>query len=533
MSRIEFCGPSGGRSGGLYHLQICRAPHPIHPTFPFVSRHARQNPTRRPAPKSRGARTSPKRRKKELDRTLPPRPDPGAQLSSLVEHSNDAIFCRTFDGIVTTWNAAATRIFGYTAREILGKSSRMLQPPGTEDEFRLLSARLRQGQVVKHFETERRRKDGQRIRVSLTLSLIRNPSRRPIGISTIARDITVERQLHDELSRRERELNDFFEGASVGLALVAPNGTLLRANRAFASMLDARNHQLVGTKLHSFHCDLPALDELLKRLRRHETLHNHPMELRSLKGETRHVLVEVDGRWERGAFLHSRWFVRDISRRRQLERELLESTEREQRRIAQELHDGLGQQLGGVAYLSSVLRDRLAERKAPETEAAARIFNLVRKAIEDTRRTARGLSPIRDDPEALMVALRELAAQTADIHHLRCRVVCPRPVLIPQVTIGGHLFRIAQEAVSNAVRHGTPNRITLSLLVAHGHLALAILDDGKGIDPLLPNREGLGLRIMQYRAGLIRGTIEVSQRPRHGTRVLCLVPWPPLPPQIR
>jgi PAS domain S-box-containing protein len=203
---------------------------------------------------------------------------------------------------------------------------------------------------VEHFETERLRKDGGRIHVSLTLSLVRDSSRRLIGFSTIARDITEQRRVRETLARRERELDDLFEEASVGLVLAAPDGGVLRANRAFLAMLERRAEQVVTQPIKAFHPGVTGLDDLLKRLASRETVHNVATEFLTAKGETRFVLVDADGLWENGRLVHSRWFVRDISRRRQLERELLENSDRERRSFAQELHDGLGQQLGGVAF---------------------------------------------------------------------------------------------------------------------------------------------------------------------------------------
>lgn len=453
-----------------------------------------------------------------------PQPDLRSQLAAIVEDSNDAIFSRRIDGVITTWNAAADRLFGYRAVEIIGRSSRLLLPPGRRDEFRNLLARIRQGAAVRHFETERLRKDGRLIHVALTLSPVRDASRRLVGFSTTARDITGESQMRDTLSRREHELRDLFDEASVGLVLLSRNGIILRANDAFCEVLGRSSKKVAGLALRVFHPEPAAVAAMLRRLATRQTLHNFPTELRARDGSVRHVLVDANALWERGRFVHSRWFVRDISQRKRLERELLELSEREQRAFAQELHDGLGQQLGGIAYLSNVLREKLAERNAPETAEATRIFGLVRDAIDQIRRVSRGLSPIRPGPDGLMIALRELAAQTTELFHVPCRFDCPRPVLIADVTRAGHLYRIAQEAVNNALKHAKPDRLNIRLRHVRGRFTLLVADDGKGIGPISPRRQGLGLHIMQYRAGLVRGTLTVRPRRRRGTAVICSVP---------
>ena len=453
-------------------------------------------------------------------------PDLRSPLAAIVEHSNDAIFSRRFDGIITTWNTAAERIFGYRADEVIGRSSRLMLSRGQRDELRSLLARMRRGEVVKHFETERRCKNGRRIHVSLTLSPVRDARGRLIGFSTIARDITDERRMRDLLTRREHELQDLFDAASVGIVLLARDGTILRANHAFIGLMEAAPREVIGHKLGEFHSDPSGLQRMLAQLAARQKFSNISTELLTQDGEARHVLVDASALWEEGRFVHSRWFVRDISQRKRLERELLEMSERDRRGFAHELHDGLGQQLGGVAYLSNVLREKLTERAAPEAPDAARIFGLVRDAIEQTRRLSRGLSPIQPEPDGLMNALRDLAAQTTELFHLRCRFTCRKPVLIEDSSLAGHLYRIAQEAVNNALKHAKPARIHLRLRREGNCVSLMVADDGRGIGKISPRRQGLGLHIMQYRASLVRGTLNIQARRGGGTEVLCLAPSP-------
>lgn len=447
-------------------------------------------------------------------------------MASIVEHTNDAIFSRRFDGVVTTWNAAAARIFGYAAEEIIGRSSRVLLPPGYKDEYSKLTARLRRGHLVEHFETERVCKDGTRIPVSLTLSAIHDVFGRPIGFSTIARDISEARRMRKALTHREEEMESLFEEASVGLLMVSPDRIVLRSNPALQSMLERNAEDIRGRPLKAFHPEAEVINSLFEQLGRRETIHNFPTEFRTAKGDTRFVRVDATGLWENGRLTGSRWFVRDVTRRHRLERELLETGDRERRRFAQDLHDGLGQQLGGIAYLLNVLREQLDEQALPEADNAAHILDLVRGAIEQTRRLARGLSPIREAPEGLMEALRELADQTCDPRRIQCRFHCSKPAPVHDTFVAEHLFRIAQEAVHNAVRHGQPRRITVSLRRAKTKLTLSVIDDGKGISPLSPNRKGIGLRAMQYRAALIRGMLAVTSRKPRGTKVCLTVPMP-------
>jgi len=148
-------------------------------------------------------------------------------MAAIVEHSNDAVFSRRLDGSIATWNSAAERIFGFKADEIIGRTSSAILPRGHRDEFRRLVSRIRRGEVVQHFETERLRKDGKRIFVSLTLSPVRDKIGRFISFSTIARDITEQRRAQEALQRSERALADLFQEASVGLIWTNTKGRVL------------------------------------------------------------------------------------------------------------------------------------------------------------------------------------------------------------------------------------------------------------------------------------------------------------------
>jgi PAS domain S-box-containing protein len=213
----------------------------------------------------------------------------------------------------------------------------------------------------------------------------------------------------------------------------------------------------------------------------------------------------------------------DITRRKRLEQEILDISEREQCRIGQDLHDGLGQQLAGIELMAQVLEQQLARQSKPATGRAGEIARLVRQAIGHTRALARGLSPVMHDAEGLMVALREFAASTQELTGIRCRFTCDHPVPVSDNTTATHLYRIAQEAVSNALKHAKPASIEIALAATAGRVMLAVKDDGTGIRSNPNDRRGMGLRIMHYRAGLIGGSLAVQRGPGRGTTVACTV----------
>jgi two-component system CheB/CheR fusion protein len=219
-------------------------------------------------------------------------------------------------------------------------------------------------------------------------------------------------------------------------------------------------------------------------------------------------------------------FVRDITERKQLEKRTLEISEREQRRIGHDLHDGLCQHLAGIELLSEVLEQKMARRSKTAAAQAGEITRNVRDAISQTRSLARGLSPVTLEADGLMTALHELAGNTETLFRVTCRFHCDPPVFIQDPAVASHLFRIAQEAVSNAIKHGKAKRISLGLEAVRGKITLRVDDNGMGLPaPLSIRRQkGMGLRIMQSRAGMIGGTLALQRGTPDGVTVLCSVP---------
>ena len=214
----------------------------------------------------------------------------------------------------------------------------------------------------------------------------------------------------------------------------------------------------------------------------------------------------------------------DITDRKHLENAVLEISAREERRIGQDLHDGLGQHLTGVAFMAKVHEKRLAESASPETEDAAKLVKLVNEAIHKTRELARGLVPVVSDSRGLMSALELWAAEVEDLFRVSCRFQCAPPVLVHDVIVATHLYHIAQEAVNNAIRHGDARKISLRLTAADGRGVLTIEDNGAGILDKPTESHGIGMHIMNYRAGMIGGTLEIRRAAAAGTVVVCTFP---------
>jgi signal transduction histidine kinase/putative methionine-R-sulfoxide reductase with GAF domain len=206
--------------------------------------------------------------------------------------------------------------------------------------------------------------------------------------------------------------------------------------------------------------------------------------------------------------------------RRQLEEELLAISGREEQRIGQDLHDGVCQQLAGIEFRNSVLVQQFAKGEEAKAEAML-IGELIRDANRQVRFLAKGLSPVQLDANGLMSALEELASNASKLFNISCRFECPRSVLVGNNTVATHLYRIAQEAITNAVKHGQARCIVVSLSDSVGQLTLRIWNDGAAFLAGASANGGLGLTIMQYRAEMIGATLKISSANGRGTTVAC------------
>jgi two-component system, LuxR family, sensor kinase FixL len=193
------------------------------------------------------------------------------------------------------------------------------------------------------------------------------------------------------------------------------------------------------------------------------------------------------------------------------------------RHIGQELHDHTQQQLAGIGLLAQCLADRLVETSSEDSHLAARIAREIKETGKHVQLLARGLVLVEVDPQGLRAALADLALRISELHHGHCEHRCFESVAVANNFVATHLYRIAQEAVTNALKHGQANHIIISLAETDGNLTLTIVDDGSGIDESCEFEPGMGLRIMSYRAGLIGGTLRVSRREGGGTQVECTV----------
>jgi PAS domain S-box-containing protein len=214
--------------------------------------------------------------------------------------------------------------------------------------------------------------------------------------------------------------------------------------------------------------------------------------------------------------------LRDITDRRKLEQEIQEISEREQRRLGQDLHDGLGQMLTGINFLTKVLQQKLTTKAIePEAKEAGNVVSLLNQALSQCREIARGLCPVVLENNDIHAALQQLADTVEKFFGVTAQVNCDPKVAIADNAVAVHLYRIAQEATTNAIKHGKAKVVELSLLQSKGFLTLRIKDNGEGLPPDALKKKGMGLRVMQHRARMMGATLEVESSKEGGTCITC------------
>lgn len=341
------------------------------------------------------------------------------------------------------------------------------------------------------------------------------------------------KRMERSLLASEVRYRRLFEAAQDGILILdAESGAITDVNPYLVKLLGLTRRYFLGKQLWEIGLfrDVGKSKAAFQELQRTGYIRYENLPLETKDG--RRIEVEfVSNAYEADGVRVIQCNVRDITLRKhvEVEKAILEASEREQRRIGQELHDGLCQQLTGVALLSKVLAQRLAARDPVESSAVAEITQLINEAIDQTRDLARGLSPVEIEAAGLVSALHKFAVTTERLFNVSCRFKydesSSRFEQSGMFPLSTHLYRIAQEAVNNAIQHGKAQHVVIELATTQGSGTLTVRDDGIGIPADLDEKPGLGLRSMRYRAGMIKASLEVRRRLGGGTLVTCSFPY--------
>lgn len=451
--------------------------------------------------------------------------DEREQSDGVIASAMDAIVTIDGDRRIILFNRAAERMFGSSATTAIGRPLDALIP-GACHKLNLLrdgggngtNGGGRQPEVWTGL-----RADGSEFPIEATLSR-HNAANGAAIFTAILRDITARVKAEEELRQKQNALVELFSAAPIGLLEVGPDGRILRVNQVELDLLERSESEVLGAPVAGLHLDLASIDTVLEELRRNHSVRNQHVSMRGRNGSLKHLLISANGLWERGRLYYSHWFVRDITDQVKLECEILAIAEHERERIGHDLHEDVCQQLAAIECLNEAVTKEWAAA-APQVVGRAReISAQIRDTIEHARELARSLSPdLRDECDGLTRALEELSERTQRVFGRPCHFECSDSVEINDQALGIHLFRIAQEAVGNALRHTDGTRIDIRLGARDGDLILGVEDNGEARLATPENRHGVALRVMQYRIGVIGGSLAIQRKPTGGTAVICTV----------
>lgn len=345
----------------------------------------------------------------------------------------------------------------------------------------------------------------------------------------LQREVTERKRVEKALRDSELRLRAIIDANPIPLVIYKEsNGQILYTNEYFGKTFGRDTQHITRSYIQNYFLESNEVEILHEKLEKHSEkgyLQNHEVCMKKEDGTVFWVVISMQMLLFNNELSVIAGFY-DVTDRKRLEKEILEVSGREQQRLGQELHDGLGQILTGVSYMCRVLHEQLQAKKLEEAGTAEEITELVNHTINLTKVLARGFFPVELEENGIISALQELADNTETQFKIACHFSYNEKVFINDNSTALHLYRIAQEAVHNAVKHGKPDNIYIKLDFEGDKIVLTVKDDGVGFPDELGDNRGMGLRIMEYRANMIDGKVNIGRNREKGTIVSCSAPNP-------
>ena len=455
-----------------------------------------------------------------------------AIIQSLVDHPGMLVMGVNTRGAILWLSRGLEELTGFTSDELRGRDwVETLVPAEKREEARLrCRGEIGKQRVASHVKPLLTRDKGLR-HIEWVHSDVKNDHGDIVAVLCMGRDVTELLAAREALVSSENRSHAIVETAVNAILTISEDGIIESANSATERLFGYKREELYGLNV-SILMPSPYREAHDSYLRNY--LRTGEKKIIGIGREA--VAQRKDGslfpidlsvgevRLADGRRVFT-GIIRELTERKVLEEKILQISEEEQHRIGQDLHDDLCQQLAAIGCLAQVAQKQLTKTKSPQSENLREIVRLVTQANVRAREMARGLMPVVLDSAGLMAALGELAQGTERIFRVSCPFRCEHPVQVLDNTMATQLFRIAQEAVANAIKHSHADRIEISLSQDATNLILSIRDNGVGIpDHVSGQRTGMGLLTMSHRARMMGGHLAATPDQFGGTLVHCTVP---------
>jgi len=463
--------------------------------------------------------------------------DPGGPLEGfealteeLISSARIAVLVLDADAKIVHFNACMEQVCGYKIDEVVGRDwFEAFIPEEHEPRSRKILADSISGNPTVGNITPILAKDGTRREIEWFDRGLKNKDGENKGLLVMGRDVTAELETQTRLQDSEERASAVMETAVNAIITMGESRLIRSVNSAAEKMFGYSADEMVGQNVNLL---MPSP---------YREAHDGYVKDYVTTGKKKIIGIgrEVAAQHKDGTVFPvdlsvgeaqlqdgSRLFtgiLRDLSPRKRLEEKILEISEEEQRRIGRDIHDDLCQQLAGIGCLAQVIQKRLADEGSDVAGDLAEIVHLVSDANARAREMSRGLVPVIRESDGLASALSDLAVRTRRMFAIDCDFTSPRPVFLDDNKLATQVFRIAQEAVSNACRHSGAHRIDIILRRDVDELVLTVADNGKGISDEGEPPKGLGLLTMDHRTKMLGGQLKIASALGMGTEVCCRV----------
>ncbi len=441
----------------------------------------------------------------------------------LVENADCIILRIRIDGKIMFFNEFAQRFFGHTEGEMLGKNvvGTILPEVYGGNLSTIIRNIGRQPELYATNESENISKKGERVWIAWSNKAIRDEHGNVAEILCVGHDITERKHMESEL----RLLAAAVRNSNDAITILDLEGNIISWNLGAERIYGYGEAEAMKMNINRIIPDHKH-DEMMSLVERVLKGGNIEFfETQRLTKNNRILDISLTAtllKDEKGKPFAITTTERDITERRFLEKEILDITEREREQIGQELHDGMGQVLTGIAVKCKGLALNLKSKSLDESKEALVISKLANKAIAQTRDLAKMLYPVDIETGGLVSALQTLASNTEKMLGVRCRFKCDKSVSVKNLVEAKQIYRIVQEAITNAIKHGKAKNINIQLRFTKSGTVLSVKSDGLDFPKLSPRTKGLGLKIMKYRTDLMGGSLDIRKGDKGGTVVICI-----------